>query len=149
MKKIILISLVLISATFNSYAVETTTNTKEVIIQFWGKVDEKLPVSFQPLKPAERIKRGEVNTMQYRFTNLTQEPQSLIAAHRIQPDAAIKHFTKLVCFCFEKQTLAPGESKVMDVQYKVDKDLPESITSVTLGYTLFPIEERIPNTAKK
>jgi cytochrome c oxidase assembly protein subunit 11 len=59
----------------------------------------------------------------------------------VAPYAAGSYFTKIACFCFEMQVLAPGERVEMPVTFYVDPaivDDPEAgeLTQVTLSYTM-------------
>ena len=59
------------------------------------------------------------------------------------------YFNKVECFCFTDTTLKPGETLDMPVVFYVDPDIadvPElkDITTITLSYTFFPIEEEKP-----
>ena len=51
-------------------------------------------------------------------------------------------FVKLKCFCFEEQTLQPGETMDFPVVFYVDPDLAkehtlDGLTGITLSYTYF------------
>jgi cytochrome c oxidase assembly protein subunit 11 len=48
--------------------------------------------------------------------------------------------TKLECFCFARQALAPGEARELPVTLVVAPGLPAEVAVVTLSYTLFEIE---------
>jgi len=50
------------------------------------------------------------------------------------PWDASPFFTKLECFCFRQQNLAPGETKEMPLRFRVMPELPEQINSLTLSY---------------
>ena len=59
------------------------------------------------------------------------------------------YFNKVECFCFTDTTLKPGETLDMPVVFYVDPDIvdvPElkDITTITLSYTFFPIDEAKP-----
>ena len=46
-------------------------------------------------------------------------------------------------FCFERQVLAAGERIELPVRFIVDPALPKEIGSLSLGYTLFDITDRV------
>jgi cytochrome c oxidase assembly protein subunit 11 len=43
------------------------------------------------------------------------------------------------CFCFQQQTLGPGEVRKMPVVFVIDPKLPREINTVTLSYTFFEV----------
>ena len=57
----------------------------------------------------------------------------------VAPSNAAAHLKKLECFCFEEQELAPGEEALLPVRLIFDDELPKSINSVVLSYTIFDI----------
>jgi len=59
----------------------------------------------------------------------------------VAPSNAATHLKKLECFCFEQQELAPGEEALLPVRLIFDDDLPESIKSVVLSYTIFDVTD--------
>jgi cytochrome c oxidase assembly protein subunit 11 len=59
---------------------------------------------------------------------------------------------KIHCFCFDLQTLQPGETVDMPVSYYIDPAILEDasarrIDEITLSYTFFPQEEETNKTA--
>jgi cytochrome c oxidase assembly protein subunit 11 len=63
----------------------------------------------------------------------------------VTPYDAGAYFTKIACFCFEEQLLAPGERLQMPVTFYVDpqivNDRDAKYTKViTLSYTFYEIE---------
>ena len=62
------------------------------------------------------------------------------------PLIAGAYFNKIACFCFTDTTLQPGEKLEMPVVFFVDPEIvnePDlaNVTTITLSYTFFPIEE--------
>jgi cytochrome c oxidase assembly protein subunit 11 len=95
-----------------------------------------LPVRAEPLRAEILARRGEAATVDYRFRNTSTRSVDFQAIHRITPFEVDSLFKKQVCFCFERQTLAAGESTVLPVRFVLDRRLPAEITSVALGYSL-------------
>ena len=65
------------------------------------------------------------------------------------PELAGAYFNKVECFCFTDTTLKAGETLDMPVVFYVDPDIvnvPElkDIKTITLSYTMFPIEVNKP-----
>ena len=59
----------------------------------------------------------------------------------VAPSNAAAHLKKLECFCFEQQELAPGEEALLPVRLIFDDELPSSINSVVLSYTIFDVTD--------
>ena len=59
----------------------------------------------------------------------------------VAPSNAAAHLKKLECFCFEQQELAPGEDALLPVRLIFDDELPSSINSVVLSYTIFDVTD--------
>ena len=125
-----------------------------ISVRFDANVSNKLPWSFRPEMREMRLKIGENAMMVYVAHNKSDRPTTGSAAFNVTPPLAGQYFVKVACFCFDEQTLDPGETVEMPVVYYVDpaivddpdlKHLPE----ITLSYTFYPADEPEPATVSR
>ena len=96
--------------------------------------------TFKPLIGHVSVRPGELSQVMFEVTNTRDIPVTGQAIPSYGPPLAAEHFRKLECFCFNKQTLAPGETRQMPVVFVVDSELPKEIATITLSYTFFEVE---------
>ena len=60
----------------------------------------------------------------------------------VSPGRGAKYFLNTDCFCFEQKYLAAGESITIPVKFIIDPEIPNDISSLALGYTLFDVTEQ-------
>jgi cytochrome c oxidase assembly protein subunit 11 len=113
--------------------------TRTVRIEFDSNV-RKLPWQFRPLTAVLGVHPGEMQQVVYEIVNTTDRPLTGQAIPSYGPPHAAQYFRKLECFCFTKQTLAPGETRQMPVVFVIDADLPRDVATITLSYTFFEVE---------
>ena len=82
--------------------------------------------------------------MNYIAKNLSKSSSSGTATFNVLPEKVGPYFIKTQCFCFEKQTLKPGETVDMPVVFYVDPSINEDPTmqdveEITLSYTFLNI----------
>ncbi|WP_448579759.1 cytochrome c oxidase assembly protein [Thermaurantiacus sp.] len=116
-------------------------------VRFDGNVRRGLPWTFAPSEPFVDLPVGERRMAFYRVTNHGDAPITGVATFNVAPEGAGPYFVKVQCFCFEEQTLEPGETVDMPVVYYVDPailDDPESsrIEEITLSYSFFPVARK-------
>jgi cytochrome c oxidase assembly protein subunit 11 len=124
--------------------VEVTDRT--VTVRFNADVDPELGWRFTPVERTVEVNIGENRLAFYEATNTTDRPLVGTATFNVTPYDAGPYFSKIHCFCFEEQLLAPGETMEMPVSFYVDPailDDPDTdeLKTITLSYTFFLAEE--------
>jgi cytochrome c oxidase assembly protein subunit 11 len=122
---------------------------RKMTIRFDANVSGGVPWDFQPVQRDVTMKIGETTEIAYRATNLFDRPSAGRATFNVTPELAGAYFNKVECFCFTDTTLKGGETLNMPVVFYVDPaidDVPElkNINTITLSYTLFPVEPAAP-----
>ncbi len=116
---------------------------RTIEIRFDGTVAPGLTWSFQPREIRQTIKVGETGLALYDAKNTGDQPTRGMATYNVVPEEAGKYFTKVACFCFTDQPLAPGQTAEMPVNYFVDPAIMDDpnlddVVTITLSYTFFP-----------
>ena len=114
---------------------------RTVKVQFIAKNNETMPWQFKPVQTEIRVHPGEPTLVSYYAKNPTQFDMVGQAIPSLVPFAATNYFHKTECFCFNSQPLAAGEEAELALQFIVDPELPEYITTLTLAYTVFDITD--------
>lgn len=104
-----------------------------------------LPWKFTTEQTRQVVKIGATNMAYFKVTNTSDRPATGMATYNVVPASAGPHFRKMQCFCFEAQTIQPGETVEFPVIYFVDPELatdPETrrVDELTLSYTFFPTD---------
>lgn len=121
------------------------TIARQMTVSFDSNVDPGLAWTVQPSRPVTG-KIGEVTTINYVATNLSDKTVTGTAIFNVVPETAGIYFNKIECFCFSEQTLKPGETVEMPVTFFVDPDLAKSeeldtVRQITLSYTFYASSE--------
>ncbi len=119
---------------------------KLVNVRFDANVNSALPWQFKPEERVQRVAVGARDMAFYTARNLGDKPVTGTATFNVTPAQAGQYFTKIQCFCFQEQTLKPGEEVRMPVIFFVDPkilDDPDAsrISEITLSYTFYPVDE--------
>ena len=98
-----------------------------------------IPWTFKAERHKTKVRPGELTEAMFMVENRSGRTVTGRAIPSVSPVQAGIYVSKMDCFCFSEQVLAPGESKAMPVRFVVDADLPERFSSLTLSYTFFDI----------
>ena len=100
---------------------------------------EQTPKSASPLQASVSVHPGELTQAVYEVRNTLDRPITGQAVPSYSPQPAALYFRKMECFCFQQQTLGPGEVRKMPVVFVIDPKLPPELNTVTLSYTFFEV----------
>lgn len=122
-------------------AVAAVDAEREVKIQFVATNNGAMPWEFAPVEYQVRVHPGEKTAVEFYARNPTSRDMVAQAIPNVTPNNAAEFFHKTECFCFNKQPLKAGEETKMGLVFIVDPELPASVTTITLSYTLFDVTE--------
>ncbi|HVN00241.1 MAG TPA: cytochrome c oxidase assembly protein [Caulobacteraceae bacterium] len=125
-------------------AAPTEVSDRTVIVAFDTNV-RGLAWTFQPNVPSLVTRPGDSKLAFFRVTNNSDKSLTGRAVYNVTPESAGAYFSKLECFCFKNQTLAPHQTAEFPVVYFVDPrfgkdDDTKGIKEITLSYTFFPAQ---------
>lgn len=121
-------------------AASVKTSAGHISVRFDASLDRAMPWRFEPAQVTQEMRIGTRKMAFYRARNLSDQPITGVATFNVEPALAGKYFNKIHCFCFNRQTLQPGQEVDMPVTYYVDPkilDDPElkGLEQITLSYT--------------
>jgi cytochrome c oxidase assembly protein subunit 11 len=112
--------------------------TRSISVEFDANT-QRLAWTFKPLQSSVSVHPGEVTQVLYDVRNTLDRPVTGQAVPSYGPQQAALYFKKIECFCFQQQTLGPGEVRKMPVVFLIDPKLPQDVNTVTLSYTFFEV----------
>jgi cytochrome c oxidase assembly protein subunit 11 len=130
-------------------ALPAAVSERTVKVRFTADVEPDLPWTCRPAQREVEYRLGEQSLAYYRARNDSGRALVGQAVYNVTPFKAGPYFDKLACFCFEEQVLQPGEEVDMPVSFFVDPailDDPNTrdVTTITLSYTFFLLEDAVP-----
>jgi len=122
-----------------------TVLDREITVRFASATERGMPWQFKPVATTMKVKIGETGLAFYEASNPTDRTVAGSASFNVTPFSAGGYFSKIDCFCFEEQVLAPGESVQMPVTFFVDPEIVEDdeaklVHTITLSYTFHEID---------
>lgn len=113
-----------------------------VTVRFNADVAKGLPWVFRPLQDQVTVRLGESALAFYVAENRSDRPIVGTAAYNVTPTKVGSYFSKIECFCFTEQVLAPGQRVEMPVSFYVEPALADDrkvneVRTITLSYTFF------------
>lgn len=115
---------------------------RSITVRFASQTDRNLPWNFRAEQPNMTVRLGEEGLAFYSATNQAPTPVTGISVYNVTPEKVGRYFHKVACFCFDEQTLAPGQRADMPVSFWVDPRIADDpntrdVSTITLSYTFF------------
>ena len=102
---------------------------KVVSVRFDTNVNN-LPWDFKAKKNVMDVKVGQVNKIEFEVLNYSDEPTAGVASFNVSPSSFGKYYSKLGCFCFEKQELKAGEKATYVMTFYLDPEMVLSLIHI-------------------
>lgn len=119
-------------------------DTSRVIhVEFMAHIKQGVDWELRPKQASMDVHPGQVIQTAYVAVNRSSERMIGQAVPSVSPGLAASHFNKIECFCFQQQGLDSQQTAELPLIFYIEPNVPASIHTLTLSYTLFDITERI------
>ena len=123
-----------------------------LVVHFDTNVAPGLSWKFRAEANSVTATLGETKTVFFQVRNTGTAPSTGIATFNVQPGLMGGYFVKIACFCFNEQTLQPGETLDVPVVFYVDPAMRTDsntahLSEMTLSYTYFAAKNGQPVSA--
>ena len=111
-------------------------------VRFNADTNPGIPWKFEPTQPQVTLPLGDDQVATYWATNMGATEVTGVATYNVTPEKVGRYFHKTACFCFNSQTLAPGQHQGCPLSFWVDPAIrtdPDTadVKVITLSYTFF------------
>ncbi|WP_019276035.1 cytochrome c oxidase assembly protein [Vibrio coralliilyticus] len=113
-------------------------------VEFMAHRNQGMPWLFEPKQQSMDVHPGEVIQTAYIATNQSSIATIGQAVPSVSPGMGASYFNKIECFCFNHQPLESLAKAEMPLIFYIEPDIPESIHTLTLSYTLYDITDKVP-----
>ncbi|MBW9264127.1 MAG: cytochrome c oxidase assembly protein [Candidatus Thiodiazotropha sp. (ex. Lucinisca nassula)] len=120
---------------------ERVDQARWVTVKFDTTVNPNLPWEFVAETNKMRVHPGQTYEVNFHARNRSHSAVTGQAIPSVAPWQATPFFSKLECFCFNKQRLDGSEKTIMPLQFMVSTELPAEINSLTLSYSFMRLKE--------
>ncbi|AWB66688.1 cytochrome c oxidase assembly protein [Saccharobesus litoralis] len=123
----------------NSTDVDPIDESRIVTVEFITRIANGNDMSFQALTQKVQLHPGQMSEVAFKVKNPSQYKVFAQAIPSVSPGQASLYLNKTECFCFTQQELQGKEEVTYPMKFFLDQDLPESITLLTVSYTLYKV----------
>ncbi|WP_386077718.1 cytochrome c oxidase assembly protein [Vreelandella sp. F11] len=136
-----------VDATAQSIVHEEVDDSRYINVQFITRGSPGLPWRMSVEMRQMSVHPGQMAEVDFTFTNNSRSESWGRAVPSVSPSTATTHLRKISCFCFQEQQLQGNERLTIPLVFQLARDLPDDINTITLVYTLYPVEHAIQNAA--
>ncbi|KJY84482.1 cytochrome C oxidase assembly protein [Vibrio galatheae] len=111
-------------------------------VEFMAHNHHAMPWSFVPAQTSMDVHPGQVIQTYYHAENLSSHDIVGQAVPSVSPGLGATYFNKIECFCFTQQPLRSNAKADMPLIFYIEPDIPDSIQTLTLSYTLYDITDK-------
>ncbi|GIU29628.1 cytochrome c oxidase assembly protein [Shewanella schlegeliana] len=129
-------------STASVYQSVVVDESRTVTIEFMSQVQSDMPWTFTPQVNTMQVHPGELIRTHFVATNISGQHIIGQAIPSVSPGQGAAYFNKTECFCFNQQVLKANAAAELPLIFFVDPQLPESISTLTLSYTLYNITDK-------
>lgn len=120
---------------------------RQITVKFNADTGLNMPWDFKPDMREITVHLGEKGLASFTAHSRLPRPTTGTALYNVTPPKAGKYFHKIQCFCFDKQTLEPGQTISMPVVFYVDPALDQDpnmadVKTITLSYTFYEADSK-------
>ncbi|MBR9728080.1 cytochrome c oxidase assembly protein [Shewanella intestini] len=131
--------------TASTYEAVVVDKNRTVTIEFIAHVQSGMAWTFTPQVNRIEVHPGQLTHAKFLAHNLSTKDTVGQAIPSVSPGQGAAYFNKTECFCFNQQPLAASATAELPLIFYVDPDLPASINTLTLSYTLYDITGKAVN----
>lgn len=115
---------------------------QEITVRFNTDKARDLPWDFYAEQPKITVKIGQQALVTFYAKNNSNEPIEGMAIYNLLPETVGQYFHKVQCFCFDRQTLEPGQEVHMPMLFFIDPKIVDDpdlkdLKTITKSYTFF------------
>ncbi|MBF58448.1 cytochrome c oxidase assembly protein [Halomonas sp. FeN2] len=132
-----------VDATAQSIVHEEVDESRYINVQFITRGSPGLPWQMSVEMRQMSVHPGQMAEVDFTFTNNSPSESWGRAVPSVSPSTATTHLRKISCFCFQEQHLQGDERLTIPLVFQLSRDLPTDINTITLVYTLYPVEHTI------
>jgi len=115
---------------------------RHMTVRFDANVAPGLDWDFKPNLRAVDVVVGEPKLVTFTVVNTSNKDLWGSATYNVSPEQTGAYFSKLQCFCFDRQQVKAGETISMPVVFFVDPSIADerdldNVNTITLSYTFF------------
>lgn len=121
---------------------EQVDRDREITVEFIANIGQHAYMEFRPATLRMKVHPGEIAKTSFFAKNLNREKVVSQSTYNVAPAEGSLYFNKTECFCFTQQLFEAGEEREMPLIFSISPDIPDSIKTVSLSYTIYDRTEQ-------